>query len=208
MRYEINFRIKLIALFIVTFILSSTASIITMLIVRDRRVDNHIYNPISNEIVEVNVNDSLKDSKEDNINNSIEENVEIVDIPEVVEEEEPVTSDATYTDDEIDLISIITMAEAEGESELGQRLVIDVILNRVESGSFPSTVNGVIYQKNQFTCTYDGRADRCYVKDEIRALVLEEIESRTNSEVLFFRAGQYHNFGTPVIQEGKHYFSK
>ena len=142
------------------------------------------------------------------------EEVEVVPEPEpVVEEVIPETteieqSSLTFTDEEIDLISIVTMAEAEGESELGKRLVIDVILNRIDSESFPNTVYDVIYQKGQFTSMTNGRSDVCYVKDDIRALVLEEIESRTNSEVLYFRTSHYHSFGTPVLQEGNHYFSK
>lgn len=41
-----------------------------------------------------------------------------------------------YTREEIELMAIVTMAEAEGESEYGKRLVIDTILNRVEQDGF------------------------------------------------------------------------
>lgn len=109
--------------------------------------------------------------------------------------------------EEIDLIALVTMAEAENQSELGKRLVIDVILNRVESERFSNTVDGVIYAKNQFECMWNGRVDRCKVKDDIRRLVIEELNNRTNDKVLYFRANYYHNFGTPVLSEGDHYFS-
>lgn len=125
--------------------------------------------------------------------------------PEVVTEIEPQYS---LTDEEIDLIALITMAEAEGESEEGKRLVIDTILNRVDSIYFPDTIEDVIYQKNAFEAMWNGRVDKCYVMDDIRNLVIEELESRTNYDVVFFTAGRYSIYGVPMIQEGNHYFSK
>lgn len=114
-----------------------------------------------------------------------------------------------FTDEEIDLLALITMAEAEGESELGKRLVIDTILNRIDSEAryFPDTVHDVIYQKNAFEPVSNGRMDRCYVMNDIRELVLEEIENRTNYDVVYFTAGRYNEYGTPLFQEGNHYFS-
>lgn len=56
--------------------------------------------------------------------------------------------------------------EARGESVKGQFAVAEVILNRVDSGSFPSTACRVIHQGTgrylqcQFTYTCDGYADR------------------------------------------------
>lgn len=123
---------------------------------------------------------------------------------------EPVTVEPEFdlTDEEIDLIAIVVMAEAEGECEEGQRLVADTILNRVESPYFPDTVYDVIYQKNQFTSMWNGRVDRCYVRDDIRELVVEEAISRYNSEVVFFRTGRYSDYGVPLFQVEHHYFSK
>lgn len=110
--------------------------------------------------------------------------------------------------DDVELIALVTVAEAEGESEYGKRLVIDTILNRVDSKHFPDTIYGVIYQPNQFTSMTNGRVDRCVVTDDVRQLVREEMESRTNSEVIFFRTGHYSPYGTPLFQEGSHYFNK
>lgn len=112
----------------------------------------------------------------------------------------------TITDDEIELLALVTVAEAEGESEYGKRLVIDTILNRVDSKRFPNTIKGVIYQKNQFTSMWNGRTSRCRVTDDVRRLVREELESRTNSDVIFFTAGGYGRYGTPAFQVGNHYF--
>lgn len=114
----------------------------------------------------------------------------------------------SLTEDEIRLIARMAMAEAEGESEYGQRLVISTILNRVDSSRFPNTVNGVIYQSGQFSPVTNGRLDRCPVRNDFYDLVLDELESRTNSEVLFFNQGGYPSWATPVLKEGCHYFSK
>lgn len=117
-------------------------------------------------------------------------------------------SEPLYSDEEIDLIAICTMAEAEGEPELGQRLVIDTILNRLDSPYFSyDSIHDVIYAPNQFTSMTNGRADKCYVKESIRKLVLEEMDRRTDSQVLYFRTGQFHDFGTKLYKVGNHYFS-
>lgn len=117
------------------------------------------------------------------------------------------TSSVELPMNDVDLLALITMAEAEGESEYGKRLVIDTILNRVDSDLFPDTVYGVIYQKGQFSPVTNGRLTRCYVREDIRQLVIEELESRTNYEVLYFNGGGFPSYGTPLFQEGSHYFS-
>ena len=109
--------------------------------------------------------------------------------------------------EEIELIALVTMAEAEGEPEEGKRLVIDTILNRVDFGEFPSTVTEVIYQPEQFSSMWNGRIDECYVMEEICQLVEEELKYRLNNEVMFFTAGGYGKFGEPMFQVGNHYFS-
>ena len=108
---------------------------------------------------------------------------------------------------DIRLLALLTMAEAEGECEMGKRLVIDTVLNRVDAPYWSDTVEGVIYQKGQFTSMWNGRADRCYVRDDIYQLVLEELESRTNSDCVYFRAGHYSAYGTPMFRVENHYFS-
>lgn len=121
---------------------------------------------------------------------------------DVIVKEEPLMSK-----EDIELIALVTMAEAEGECEEGKRLVIDTILNRVDSEYFPNTVSGVVYQSGQFTSMTNGRADRCYVSDYICQLVEEELQSRTNNEVMFFHANDYGAYGTPMFPVGNHYFS-
>lgn len=127
-------------------------------------------------------------------------------IEEIKEIKEP-TPEIYLSEDDIRLIATVTMAEAEGESEYGKRLVIDTILNRMDSERFPNTASGVIYQKSQFSCMWDGRINVCYVKDDIYNLVVEEMIKRTDYNVVFFRTRHYHDCGNPMFKVGRHYFS-
>ena len=110
------------------------------------------------------------------------------------------------SDSDVELLALVTLAEAEGESELGRRLVIDTVLNRVDNRQFPNAISEVIYQKNQFTSMHNGRCKRVVVNDETRALVREELNNRTNTAVLYFTAGKYGKYGTRLFAEGHHYF--
>lgn len=132
--------------------------------------------------------------------------VQTKDIAEFVEAVIPVEEEKVSKED-IELIALVTMAEAEGEPEEGQRLVIDTILNRVDSERFPDTIYDVIYQPNQFSPMWNGRIDRCEVREELCALVRDELESRTNYDVVFFNAHHYSKYGVQLFQVGNHYFS-
>lgn len=127
--------------------------------------------------------------------------------PEVVIKEPEEKKEPVMPEEDIDLIALVTMAEAEGECEEGKRLVIDTILNRVDSEYFPDTVYDVIYQPSQFSSMWNGRVDRCEVRENICQLVREELDSRTNYEVVFFTAGEYSTYGVPMFQVENHYFS-
>ena len=125
------------------------------------------------------------------------------DKPRVVFETHPLKEvEYPLTREEIELVAQVTMAEAEGEPEEAQRLVIDTILNRVDSDRFPDTVEKVVYGKNQFSVMW-----RCSVKEKFVDMVEEELLERTNSDVLYFRASYYHDFGRPVVAYGNSYFS-
>ena len=133
---------------------------------------------------------------------------EPVEIQGVVEKPEPEPEpEISMSKDDMKLIAQMTMAEAEGESEYGQRLVIDTILNRVDSSTFPDTVYDVLYQPYQFSSIKDGRFARCHVKKELYELVVEEVHNRTNYDVIFFRTGHYSKYGTPLFKEDSHYFN-
>ena len=111
------------------------------------------------------------------------------------------------TMDDAVLIAKLVLAEAEGEPEMGKRLVIDTVLNRLDSSDFPNTVYDVVYQPYHYDPVWDGRIDLFSELDDTFKLVVDEIQHRTNSEVLYFRTDKFHEFGTPMEQVGNHYFS-
>ena len=111
------------------------------------------------------------------------------------------------TMDDAVLIAKLVLAEAEGEPELGKRLVIDTVLNRLDSSDFPNTVYDIVYQPYHYDPAWDGRIDLFSELDDAFKLVVDEIHNRTNSEVLYFRTDKFHEFGTPMEQVGNHYFS-
>lgn len=113
------------------------------------------------------------------------------------------------TEEEIDLIALVCLGEAEGESELGKRLVIDTILNRVDSERWPNDISDVCWQRGQYCCLHNGRCGsklKARITDYIRSLVIEEMNNRTNNEVIYFNGAGFN--GSPVLKEGGHYFSK
>ena len=118
-----------------------------------------------------------------------------------------ISSVGIITMDDAVLIAKLVLAEAEGEPEMGKRLVIDTVLNRLDSEDFPNTVYDVIYQPYHYDPAWDGRIDLFSELDDTFKLVVDEIHNRTNSEVLYFRTDKFHEFGTPMEQVGNHYFS-
>lgn len=123
-------------------------------------------------------------------------------------EEEPTLEEPQVSDEDIDLLALLVMAEAEGECDEGKRLVVDTVLNRVDSRYFPDTIQDVIYQKNQFSCVNNGRLSNCTVNDDIRQLVIEELTDRSDFDVVFFRTKKYSAYGSPLFVVGNHYFSE
>lgn len=111
------------------------------------------------------------------------------------------------TMDDVVLLAKLVLAEAEGEPEMGKRLVIDTVLNRLDSSDFPNTVYDVVYQPYHYSPAWDGRIELFSELEDAFKLVVDEIQNRTNSEVLYFRTDNFHEFGTPMEQVGNHYFS-
>ena len=112
---------------------------------------------------------------------------------------------ANVSDEEAALIAQITFGEAGNQSELGQRLVIDSLLNRRDDIHFPNTIKGVIFAEGQFgtaTCI-----DSYPIKEDILQLVEEECFHRTNYEAVYFNSGGYNTWGKPLFKEGDHYFA-
>lgn len=58
---------------------------------------------------------------------------------------------------DIDLLAHVVSAEARGEPYRGQIAVAAVVLNRIDSRSFPNTVTDIVYQPGAFSCVDDGQ---------------------------------------------------
>jgi N-acetylmuramoyl-L-alanine amidase len=131
---------------------------------------------------------------------------------EVVQEEEieeVIFSETSFdaTEEDKRLIARLVAAEAGSESEEGQRLVIDVVLNRVEHPRFPGSISEVVYQPRHFSPVWNGGLERFDVRDDILVLVEEELAERINTEVIFFD-NKPCRYGVALFQVGGHYFAK
>lgn len=115
----------------------------------------------------------------------------------------------TISESDFMLLCSLVAAEAEDQPFEGKRAVVAVVLNRVDYGDpFEGTIEGVIFQENQFSCINDGRffAASEYVSEEDQEAVWTELSERSDSEILFFTAGDYGTYGTPAYSIGDHYF--
>ena len=106
----------------------------------------------------------------------------------------------TYDTYEMALMAQVVRAEAGNQDDVGKRLVVDCILNRLDSDSFPDTIEEVVTQENQFA------SYQWYTQDDWDA-VADEIVDRTDNDIVFFRTDHYSNHGEPAYQYGDHYFS-
>lgn len=80
---------------------------------------------------------------------------------------------AAYSSADLDLLSRLIMAEAQGEPYNAKVAVGAVVMNRISSGLFADSVNGVIYQKingyDQFTPVANGWINKPADSDSINA---------------------------------------
>jgi len=125
------------------------------------------------------------------------------------ETEEETVEMPYISDEELDLFAKCVMAEAGNQEELGKRLVIDVILNRVDCELFAdqNTISDVIFARGQFQVVSNGTIYKYTPTDDIYDLIREELVNRTNQDVVYFRTGKYHSVGKPYDKVGDHYFS-
>lgn len=111
-------------------------------------------------------------------------------------------------DKQLEYLAKCVLAEAGNQDEYGKRLVIDVILNRKENTAFPDTYEDIINQPNQFEVVENGSINEQVPDEYIYNLILQELDKRTDSDVLYFKTIDYHDFAEPVIHHQDHYFSK
>lgn len=113
------------------------------------------------------------------------------------------------------LMAKIAMAEAEGESIQGKTLVILVVLNRVHSEGFPSTIRDVIFEKNQFSPVSNGRFDKVEPDADCWEAVSTVMEAQYDYSggALYFESnndtGSWHSRNLKFLYQcGNHKFYK
>ena len=132
----------------------------------------------------------------------------------IVTEEHKGKSFGMFDEYEMYLLAKIAMAEAEGESIEGKALVMNVVLNRVESSAFPDTIEEVIFQQNQFTPIIDGRFDRVAPNGECwQALEMVQAGYDISNDALYFSSDMsednWHNRNLDyILTYGNHKFYK
>lgn len=112
--------------------------------------------------------------------------------------------------DSLELLAICVEAEAGNQSLEGKRLVVDVILNRVDdrSGVWGDDIASVITQSGQFTSYWDGGMDKVWEPSpETYKAVEMELEERGHPGVYYFREGTWPEYGSHWKKVGDHYFS-
>ncbi|NLZ54287.1 MAG: cell wall hydrolase [Thermoanaerobacteraceae bacterium] len=122
----------------------------------------------------------------------------------------------SVTNKELDLLERVVMAEAGAEPYEGKIAVVNVIMNRVAHKSYPNTIEGVIFQKGQFTPARNGKIWRVTPTESVKKAVREALNGKkiVNGDVLYFlnpRIATDHSIPrtkTFVKRIGRHDFYK
>jgi len=115
--------------------------------------------------------------------------------------------------EELDILRRIAWAEARGEDDKGIMLVVNVIMNRVNSPRFPGNIRDVVFQPNQFSPTWNGAFERAMPDSRINNLVDRALRGEDYSQgALFFRPvagakGSWHETALArLFDHGAHRF--
>ena len=111
--------------------------------------------------------------------------------------------------DELELLAQVVEAEAGNQDMTGKRLVVDVVLNRVDSPLFPDTITEVLEQLGQFSTMWNGAVEDAgyhMQQDDYDAVMMEVTGKRLDYDIYFFTAGEYNASCKPAYIHGDHYF--
>lgn len=109
---------------------------------------------------------------------------------------------------EMEVLAQLVEAEAGNQPFEGKCLVVDVILNRVESPDFPDTISDVIFAPGQFSVVKNGAFEKAAwnMQESDYAAVAVEMELHSNKDVLYFNnCSQVAGTGTK-FRVGGHWF--
>lgn len=111
---------------------------------------------------------------------------------------------------ELTILAQLVQAEAGNQDLTGMRLVVDVVLNRVDDPRFPNTIEEVIFQDNptQFSVTIDGAFEKAGwdISDDAYLAVKMETQQRLDYGILYFNSGSNLKNGINGWKYGDHWF--
>ena len=109
---------------------------------------------------------------------------------------------------ELEELAQLVEAEAGNQSFEGKCLVVDVVLNRVESDEFPDNIHDVIFQKGQFSVTWNGAFEKAAwtVDESDFAAVACETEMHHNKDVIAFNCNSNVAGKGELFKVGGHWF--
>lgn len=118
-----------------------------------------------------------------------------------------------FTENDINLMAQAVYGEARGEPYIGQVAVAAVILNRLQSPTFPNSISGIIFEPGAFTAVADGQI---YMSpnETAKKAVLDAINGHdpTGNALYYFNPDTATNkwvWSRPQIKKiGKHIFCK
>ena len=114
----------------------------------------------------------------------------------------------SLTEEDRELICRITWREAGNQKEKGQRAVMEVILNRIESDTFPDTAYGVLSQTGQFS-TWAGRnevtTEQIEQMQNILNIIYQEENTILTKEYVYFDKIM-HDYGHNYVRIKGHWF--
>ncbi len=128
-------------------------------------------------------------------------------------EARPAVSTNVNRTNELDMLARIINAEARGEPYEGQVAVGAVVLNRIQSSSFPNSLSGVIYQPLAFESVADGQFYQTPSEQSRRAAraALNGYDPTYGAE-FFWNPGKPVNpwvWGRPIVRTiGDHVFAR
>lgn len=100
------------------------------------------------------------------------------------------TGNIVYTASDVDLLARLITAEAQGEPYNAKVAVGAVVVNRVQSGSFPNTIHDVVYQRingyYQFTPVLNGWINKPADADSVKAATAALNGSDPTNGALFY----------------------
>ncbi len=114
--------------------------------------------------------------------------------------------DAKKKASDLKLMAAIIYCEAGDQSHKGKVAVGAVIMNRINSKRFPNTLEGVIYQKGQFTPAMTGWLQRVLKSGKIPQSCYEAAEDAFAGENPIGKA-LFFNMHSGKFKLGDHYFS-